>query len=77
MAYADKLAIEPMNIDGGHHGGSRMSLNDRFERIQGAKPRPVAANAPRSQNAADSNRGKTLRIATRPKVAALPRRFNR
>lgn len=48
MAYADKLAIEPMNIDGGHHGGSRMSLNDRFERIQGAKPRPVAANAPRS-----------------------------
>lgn len=58
-AYFDKLVAAESNpmSDVSNHG-SKLSLNERFEKIQGAR----ITNGNRGQ-------GKTLRLIPRPKVA--------
>ena len=58
-AYLDKIALaESMQIDGSGQPriGGGVTLNERFEKIQGAR--------------INGHRGKTLRLIPRPKVAA-------
>ena len=69
-AYADKLRQDAMSIDGVVNSG-RMSLTERFDRIQGARARSRSANGHRVNEPA----GKTLRVApARPRNNANSRR---
>lgn len=57
-----KISMQTEEIQQQRNYGGKLSLNERFEKIQGARI---------SQNI--RGRGKTLRLIPRPKVAAIRR----
>ncbi len=71
-AYLDKLVAAEDNMTDMSQpgqGGSKLSLNERFEKIQGARPTPKG----QQQQPGPKGPNKTLRYIPRPKIAASNR----